>query len=68
MSSYAIGVDLGGTNLRIAAVNESGKLLAKIELATKVKQGREHVVDELCCATKALIQEMKGKASVLCGI
>jgi glucokinase len=49
-------------------VNESGKLLAKIELATKVKQGREHVVDELCCATKGLIEEMKDKASALCGI
>ena len=50
MSYYAIGVDLGGTNLRIAAVDEGGKLLAKTTLETEVSLGREHVVDELCRA------------------
>ena len=29
MCDYAIGVDLGGTNLRIAAVDEGGKLLGR---------------------------------------
>ena len=31
MSYYAIGVDLGGTNLRVAAVDEGGKMLTKID-------------------------------------
>src|ERR1700674_3438354 len=44
MSSYAIGVDLGGTNLRIAAVDDGGKLLAKTALGTEVSRGREYVI------------------------
>jgi glucokinase len=61
MFSYAIGVDLGGTNLRIAAVDEGGKLLSKIALGTNVKLGREHVIDDLCRATKAMTEEMRDK-------
>jgi glucokinase len=71
MAYYAIGVDLGGTNLRIAAVDEFGKLLAKTALGTEVSQGREHVIDELCRATLAMTQEMREKhheEAELCGI
>ena len=71
MAYYAIGVDLGGTNLRIAAVDEGGKLLAKTNLETEVSRGREHVVDELCRATVAMSQEMSTSepdGTRLCGI
>jgi glucokinase len=70
MSSYAIGVDLGGTNLRIAAVDEGGKLISKTALGTEVSRGREYVVDELCRATAEMIREMKEKSggAELCGI
>jgi glucokinase len=64
---YAIGVDLGGTNLRIAAVDESGTILAKTALETDVSRGREYVVDELCRATEELRAKFKG-VGVLCGI
>lgn len=64
MSSYAIGVDLGGTNLRIAAVDDSGKLLEKTALGTEVSRGREYVIDELCRATKALQSKFNGVAQL----
>ena len=32
MGDYSIGVDLGGTNLRIAAVDSDGKLMEKVTL------------------------------------
>jgi glucokinase len=64
MSSYAIGVDLGGTNLRIAAVDDGGKLLAKTALGTEVSRGREYVIDELCEATKALQLRFRGVAEL----
>jgi glucokinase len=67
MGYYAIGVDLGGTNLRIAAVDEGGKLLSKIELETGVALGREHVIDDLCRATEAMQAKYEGVAE-LCGI
>ena len=34
MRVYSIGVDLGGTNLRIAAVDSDGKLLEKLTTGT----------------------------------
>jgi glucokinase len=58
---------LGGTNLRIAAVDESGKLLSKTTLRTQVSLGRENVVDELCRATEELKAKYVGSID-LCGI
>jgi glucokinase len=67
MNSYAVGVDLGGTNLRIAAVDESGKLLAKVTLGTEVARGREFVVDELSRSILEMRERFRGAAE-LCGI
>lgn len=53
MSLFAIGVDLGGTNLRIAAVEESGKLLEKVSVATESGHGRHGVLDQMCAMVKA---------------
>ncbi|MGH9519018.1 MAG: ROK family protein [Terriglobales bacterium] len=47
---FTIGVDLGGTNLRIAAVSAEGRILEKINLDTEVKEGRERVVGDMCAA------------------
>jgi len=47
---FAIGVDLGGTNLRIAAISEGGELLAKVTTGTKVSLGRNAVVEEMTAA------------------
>ena len=43
MDEYSIGVDLGGTNLRAAAIDHSGKMLDKISGSTKFEEGREAV-------------------------
>lgn len=48
MSSYAIGIDLGGTNLRIAAIDDAGVLLEKVTTGTEVSRGRDAVLDEMC--------------------
>src|SRR5260370_35224567 len=54
MSSYAIGVDLGGTNLRISAVDSGGNLLQKIITGAQVGNGRDFVVEEMCAAMRQL--------------
>jgi len=54
MSSFAVGIDLGGTNLRIAAVDSDGNLLEKITLGTQVSRGRDFVIGEMCEAIKSL--------------
>jgi len=50
--NFAIGVDLGGTNLRIAAVSEQGELLEKVTTSTKVSLGRTAVINEMTEAIK----------------
>jgi glucokinase len=45
MAAFSIGVDLGGTNLRIAAVEESGIQLEGVSVLTEISRGREKVVD-----------------------
>src|SRR3954469_8339661 len=47
MSRFSIGVDLGGTNLRVAAIDESGTLIEKVSTSTRVSAGRDEVVDEM---------------------
>jgi len=54
MLVYSIGVDLGGTNLRIAAVDSDGKLLEKLTLGTEVQRGRDFVIGEMCSAIESL--------------
>ncbi len=51
---YSIGVDLGGTNLRAAAITERGELLAKIAGSTKLEEGRDVVIDDIVNSIRAL--------------
>jgi len=65
MPSYSIGVDLGGTNLRIAAVDAQGRLLEKITLGTQVALGRDRVVSDMCEAIQRLAGKIRGDGSLL---
>ena len=60
MSDYSIGVDMGGTNLRIAAITTEGKLLEKITLGVKVALGRDYVIGEMCDAIHRLTEQYRG--------
>ena len=67
MQTFAIGVDLGGTNLRIAAVDDTGKLLEKLTLGTEVKRGRDSVIQDMCAAIEHVQAKYKD-VGTLCGI
>src|SRR6266571_8372748 len=41
MAEYSIGIDLGGTNLRAAAIDRSGKMLDKISGTTNFSEGKD---------------------------
>lgn len=60
MPDYSIGVDMGGTNLRIAAITTEGKLLEKITLGVKVALGRDYVIGEMCEAIRRLTEQYRG--------
>jgi glucokinase len=47
MGGYCIGIDLGGTNLRAAAIGREGGMLDKIAGATNFLEGREAVLSDI---------------------
>jgi len=65
MNKFSIGVDLGGTNLRIAAVDDQGTLIEKVTLGTKVSRGRDHVIADMCDAIQRLSDKYKTSAPLL---
>jgi glucokinase len=54
MAGYSIGVDLGGTNLRAAAVTEEGRMLDKIAGVTHLAAGRDAVIVDIVGAIRTL--------------
>lgn len=63
--SYSIGVDLGGTNLRIAAVDENGTLLEKVTLGTQVQRGREFVISEMTSAIQSVTEKYSARGELV---
>jgi len=60
MSNYSIGVDLGGTNLRAAAISRDGKILEKISGSTQLSEGRDAVIDDIVQAIIGLRDRCSG--------
>src|ERR1039458_6356740 len=54
MAEYSIGIDLGGTNLRAAAIDRSGKMLDKIAGVTDFVDGRDAVLHDIVAAISKL--------------
>lgn len=55
MNTY-IGVDLGGTNVRAAKVDETGKIIDVVKESTEIELGVEHVIDKIV----RMIQSLDG--------
>ncbi|MEK7752865.1 MAG: ROK family protein, partial [Acidobacteriota bacterium] len=47
---YSIGVDLGGTNLRAAAIDSTGRMLGKVAGQTQLSAGPDAVVRDMVAA------------------
>ncbi len=55
---YAIAVDLGGTNLRVAAINADFEKLEARSQATQVSEGAAAAVDKLCRCIEEIIARL----------
>lgn len=66
MAQYSIGVDLGGTNLRAAAITLDGQVLSRILGRAQLTHGRDAVVDDLVSSIQKLEDEFG--ASKLLGV
>ena len=54
MREFAIGVDVGGTNLRVAAIDAQGQRFETIRLTTDIQSGRDAVLQEMLAAVAEL--------------
>jgi glucokinase len=68
MSEYSIGVDLGGTNLRAAAISAGGEVLARISGRAQLSAGRDAVIGDMVNAIVKLRDQEVGTAHTLAGI
>src|SRR5882724_2770423 len=66
MDEYSIGIDLGGTNLRAAAIDRSGKMIGKIAGSTQLSAGRGAVIADMVAAINKLREQsgIEGLAGV----
>ncbi|HYK37212.1 ROK family protein [Alloacidobacterium sp.] len=55
MNDFSIGIDLGGTNLRIAAFTSEWYRLEAITIPTRVQDGPGAVLDDMCAAVRKLV-------------
>jgi glucokinase len=60
MTAVAIGVDLGGTNLRSAVVTADGEVLEELKIRTQADQGVDAVIERLAGA----IQDVSERAGL----
>jgi glucokinase len=65
MPDFSIGVDLGGTNLRIAAVSRDGQLLERVGLEAKAKRGPDDVINDMCTAVLRLTEKYRSDGQFL---
>lgn len=65
---YSIGVDLGGTNLRAAAITADGRELGKISGFTNLKEGRDAVIEDMVRAIRSLRDQFGGEALAGVGV
>jgi len=66
MAKYSIGVDLGGTNFRAAAIDSNGSLIDKVNGTTNIAAGREAIIQDLVDAV--LFLRNRRAADELAGI
>ncbi len=57
MKKLYFGIDLGGTFIKGAIVDNSGNIIAKDKIPTENEQGRDHVVDNIYALTEMLLEK-----------
>jgi glucokinase len=65
MRPLAIGVDLGGTNMRVAAIEDDGTQLQIIRSATNLARGYELVMGELVSMIRDLVRTFAANRRLL---
>lgn len=68
MSSVAIGVDLGGTNLRAAVVNDAGVILSEVRTETRADEGVDAVIERIAKSIDEAARDSEASPEVAVGV
>ncbi len=68
MSSYAVGIDLGGTNLKAALVHREDGIVETTRRRTLAEKGPGHVIDSMVTLAAHLIDSAPGNSIAGIGI
>jgi len=52
-----VGVDLGGTTIKIGLVNDDGQLIFDTEVPTRTKDGQEAIIEDIVLTTKQIVKQ-----------
>ena len=68
MAKNRIGIDVGGTNVKLALVNENGQIVYSNSVPTRAEMGYEFTVNNIKQAIYELLKETKLEAKDIQGI
>ncbi len=68
MEHYAIGIDLGGTNIKAALVERNAGVVVVKRTPTEAERGVDHVLERIVAIAREMIEEAPGKHVVGIGI
>lgn len=57
MKRFFIGIDLGGTSMKMGVVNEQGRVIREIEKPTLKEEGADGVIGRMICHARNLAKE-----------
>ncbi len=64
-TKYAIGIDLGGTNIKCGIVTEDGKIVKKVSVKTHAAEGPDVVIEQI---KKGISELLRGNRKKIQGI
>jgi glucokinase len=64
----AIGIDIGGTKIAIAAVDSSGAIAARAVIATEAEQGFDRAIGRIVASTDGVLAQAGWSRRDLCGV
>ena len=58
-TKYAIGVDLGGSSIKLGIVSNSGRIIKKVTVRTEAEKGKKQVIENIKSGIIELISSKK---------
>jgi glucokinase len=65
---WLVGIDLGGTTIKMAFVTEKGEIVHKWEIPTDLTDSGENITSDIATAIKEKLQELNESKNTLIGI